>query len=65
MNFEEKHEPSGMMSHPPIDAEDFARGPHASTYVCLDTECQRAAAEYIRRQTGHAGTYRPFPAREG
>jgi len=64
VSFEEKHEPVGMMSFPPIDAEDFASGPHASTYVCADSGCQAKAAEYIHRQTGHAGVFRPFQPRK-
>lgn len=65
MSFDEKHEPTGTMSYPPIDAEDFAQQAHASVYVCADQRCQDEAAEYIHRQTGHAGIYRPFPARKG
>lgn len=65
VSFDEKHDPTGTMSHPPIDAEDFARQPHASVYVCEDARCQHDAAEHIHRQTGNAGTYRPFPARKG
>ncbi len=64
MSFEEKHEPVGMMSLPPIDAEDFASGLHASTYVCHRDTCQTEAAEYIHRQTGHAGVFRPFQPRK-
>lgn len=64
MSFEEKHEPAGMMSFPPIDSPDFTAGPHASTYVCAADECQIEAAEYIRHQTGHAGVFRPFQSRK-
>jgi hypothetical protein len=63
MQFEEKHIPSGTMSYPPINAEDFASQPHVSVYVCPDLECQQAAAEYIHSQIGHHGEYREFEVR--
>lgn len=63
MPFEEQHVPAGMMSFPPIDAPNFADGPHVSVYVCGDGECQEAASEYVRAQVGQPGVFRPFTPR--
>lgn len=65
MSFDEEHAPVGMVSYPPIDSPDFATtSPHASTYVCADTQCQAEAAEHVRTITGQPGVFRPFQSRK-
>jgi len=62
--FVEKHMPAGTMSFPAKenypDPADWSAEPHASVYVCMDPECQEAAAEYIAEQVGQRGTFSLF-----
>lgn len=47
----------GRVSYPPdLTSADLSK-PHASTYVCADTDHQAEAAEWVRSKTGRAGVF--------
>lgn len=53
-----QHQPTGTVAWPAQRPPKGEVG--AATYSCSNADCVWDAACWVREQTGHMGTYRPF-----